>query len=239
MAFKMSSEAQTIKVFNLRADTNEFIGTGDASVPPHTGLPANCTDITPPDIPASHIAVFDPETETWSLNEDHRGETVYDTQTGNPIYISEPGPLPEYATTLAPTSPVDKFENGQWVADLNAALMLKNTEINAWRDAQENGKVIFTWNNRQWDASKASQDRITPVLELAATQGLPEGFFWTDANNNDVTVTVDDLNNISNGIKKAIVEQGWKIHERQRQMKKEINDMPSVTDILSYTPCWE
>ncbi|ELD5803099.1 DUF4376 domain-containing protein, partial [Salmonella enterica] len=136
-------------------------------------------------------------------------------------------------------SPVDKFENGQWVADLNAALMLKNTEINAWRDAQENGKVIFTWNNRQWDASKASQDRITPVLELAATQGLPEGFFWTDANNNDVTVTVDDLNNISNGIKKAIVEQGWKIHERQRQMKKEINDMPSVTDILSYTPCWE
>ncbi|ECD5540249.1 phage tail protein, partial [Salmonella enterica] len=31
MAFKMSSEAQTIKVFNLRADTNEFIGTGDAS----------------------------------------------------------------------------------------------------------------------------------------------------------------------------------------------------------------
>lgn len=52
--------------------------------------------IAPPDIPASHIAVFDAETKTWSLHEDHRDETV-DTQTGNPIYISEPSPLPIYS----------------------------------------------------------------------------------------------------------------------------------------------
>ncbi|EHL2884862.1 DUF4376 domain-containing protein [Salmonella enterica] len=123
--------------------------------------------------------------------------------------------------------------------DIEYARKQKHAAINAWRDAQENGKVIFTWNNHQWDASKASQDRITPVLELAATQGLPEGFFWTDANNNDVPVTSDDLRNISEGITKAIVEQGWKIHERQRQMKKEINSMTSVTDILNYSPCWE
>ncbi|ORG97483.1 phage tail protein, partial [Salmonella enterica subsp. enterica serovar Newport] len=88
MAFKMSSKAQTIKIFNLRSDTNEFIGIGDAYIQPHTGLPANCTDIAPPDIPASHIAVFDAETGTWSLHEDHRGETVYDTTTGNQVYIS-------------------------------------------------------------------------------------------------------------------------------------------------------
>ncbi|EBR3872092.1 tail fiber assembly protein, partial [Salmonella enterica subsp. enterica serovar Minnesota] len=101
MTFKMSEQAQTIKIYNLRSDTNEFIGTSDAWIAPHTGLPANCTDIAPPDIPVSHIAVFDPETETWSLNEDHRGETVYDTQTGNPVYISEPGQLPENTITQA------------------------------------------------------------------------------------------------------------------------------------------
>ncbi|ELJ2785953.1 tail fiber assembly protein, partial [Salmonella enterica subsp. enterica] len=54
MAFQMSDKAQTIKIYNLRSDTNEFIGAGDAYIPPHTGLPANCTDIAPPDIPASH-----------------------------------------------------------------------------------------------------------------------------------------------------------------------------------------
>ncbi|EEP5591254.1 phage tail protein, partial [Salmonella enterica] len=28
MTFKMSDTPQTIKIFNLRSDTNEFIGTG-------------------------------------------------------------------------------------------------------------------------------------------------------------------------------------------------------------------
>ncbi|EDE2463008.1 tail fiber assembly protein, partial [Salmonella enterica subsp. enterica] len=95
MTFKMSDTPQTIKIYNLRSDTNEFIGAGDAYIPSHTGLPANCTDIAPPEIPASYIAVFDAETGTWNLKEDHRGETVYDTTTGNQMYISEPDPLPE------------------------------------------------------------------------------------------------------------------------------------------------
>ncbi|EIO9287224.1 tail fiber assembly protein [Salmonella enterica] len=119
MTFKMSSKAQTIKVYNLRSDTNEFIGAGDAYIPPHTGLPANCTDIAPPDIPASHIAVFDAETETWRLPEDHRGETVYDTTTGNQVYISELGPLPENVTSVSPDGEYQKWDSKAkvWVKD--------------------------------------------------------------------------------------------------------------------------
>ncbi|ECF5133443.1 tail fiber assembly protein [Salmonella enterica] len=119
MTFKMSSKAQTIKVYNLRSDTNEFIGAGDAYIPPHTGLPANCTDIAPPDIPASHIAVFDAETETWRLHEDHRGETVYDTTTGNQMYISDPGPLPENVTSVSPDGEYQKWDGKAkvWVKD--------------------------------------------------------------------------------------------------------------------------
>ncbi|EBA0294177.1 tail fiber assembly protein [Salmonella enterica] len=119
MTFKMSEQAQTIKVYNLRSDTNEFIGAGDAYIPPHTGLPANCTDIAPPDIPSSHIAVFDAETQTWSLHEDHRGETVYDTTTGNQVYISEPGPLPENVTSVSPDGEYQKWDGKAkvWVKD--------------------------------------------------------------------------------------------------------------------------
>ncbi|EAR0347313.1 tail fiber assembly protein [Salmonella enterica] len=117
MTFKMSSKAQTIKIYNLRSDTNEFIGAGDAYIPPHTGLPANCTDIAPPEIPASHIAVFDSETQTWSLKEDHRGETLYDTITGNQVYISEPGPLPANVTAISPDSQYEKWEGNKWVKD--------------------------------------------------------------------------------------------------------------------------
>ncbi|EAM8951212.1 tail fiber assembly protein [Salmonella enterica] len=117
MIFKMSSKAQTIKIYNLRSDTNEFIGAGDAYIPPHTGLPANCTDIAPPDIPSSHIAVFDAETQAWSLQEDHRGETVYDTTTGNQIYISDPGPLPENVTSVSPDGEYQKWDGKAWVKD--------------------------------------------------------------------------------------------------------------------------
>ncbi|ECF6245467.1 tail fiber assembly protein [Salmonella enterica] len=117
MIFKMSSKAQTIKIYNLHSDTNEFIGAGDAYIPPHTGLPANCTDIAPPDIPSSHIAVFDAETQAWSLQEDHRGETVYDTTTGNQIYISDPGPLPENVTSVSPDGEYQKWDGKAWVKD--------------------------------------------------------------------------------------------------------------------------
>ncbi|EDJ1348074.1 tail fiber assembly protein [Salmonella enterica] len=132
MAFKMSNEPQTIKIFNLRSDTNEFIGAGDAYIPPHTGLPVNCTDIAPPDIPASHIAVFDAETETWNLKEDHRGETVYDKTTGNPVYISEPGPMPENVTSVSPGGGYKKWDSKAkvWVNDeaAEAAARLREAE---------------------------------------------------------------------------------------------------------------
>ncbi|EIU8459523.1 tail fiber assembly protein [Salmonella enterica] len=130
MTFKMSSKAQTIKIFNLRSDTNEFIGAGDAYIPPHTGLPANCTDIAPPDIPSSHIAVFDAETQTWSLQEDHRGETVYDTTTGNQVYISDPGPLPENVTSVSPDGEYQKWDGKAWVKDEEAekAAQLRQAE---------------------------------------------------------------------------------------------------------------
>ncbi|EDR2500177.1 tail fiber assembly protein [Salmonella enterica subsp. enterica] len=117
MTFKISDTPQTIKIFNLRSDTNEFIGAGDAYIPPHTGLPANCTDIAPPDIPSSYIAVFDSETQTWSLHEDHRGETVYDTTTDNQVYISELGPLPENVTSVSPDGEYQKWDGKAWVKD--------------------------------------------------------------------------------------------------------------------------
>ncbi|EJX1437559.1 tail fiber assembly protein [Salmonella enterica] len=132
MTFKMSEQGRTIKIFNLRSDTNEFIGAGDAYIPPHTGLPANCTDIAPPDIPASHIAIFDVGTETWSLHEDHRGEAVYDTTTGNQVYISAPGPLPENVTSVSPGGEYQKWDSKTkvWVNDeaAEAAARLREAE---------------------------------------------------------------------------------------------------------------
>lgn len=90
MDFRMSEQPRTITIYNLLAGTNEFIGEGDAYIPPHTGLPANSTDIAPPDIPAGFVAVFNSDDASWHLVEDHRGKTVYDVASGDALFISEP-----------------------------------------------------------------------------------------------------------------------------------------------------
>lgn len=102
------------------------------SGPPGQRRPANCTDIAPPDIPSSHIAVFDAETQTWSLQEDHRGETVYDTTTGNQVYISDLGPLPENVTSVSPGGGYKKWDSKAqvWMNDeaAEAAARLREAE---------------------------------------------------------------------------------------------------------------
>ncbi|EAA9303248.1 DUF4376 domain-containing protein [Salmonella enterica] len=122
--------------------------------------------------------------------------------------------------------------------DIEDARNQKHAEINAWRDQQENGSTTFDWNGHKWDAGKASQDRLAPVLAVAKSGQLPDGFFWTDASNEDVPVTVDDLLAIDAGMTQAMVAQGFKIHERQRQMKKDITELTKVSDILNYSVGW-
>ncbi|EAN5774893.1 DUF4376 domain-containing protein [Salmonella enterica] len=122
--------------------------------------------------------------------------------------------------------------------DIDDVRSQKHDEINAWRDNQENGSTTFDWNGHKWDAGKASQNRLAPVLVVAKSGQLPEGFFWTDASNEDVPVTIDDLMAIDAGMTQTMVVQGFKIHERQRQMKKDIDGLTKVSDILNYSVSW-
>ncbi len=130
MTFNMSEEAQTIKVYNLRADTSEFIGAGDAYIPPHTGLPANCTDIEPPETESGKVAVFDAEKTSWTQMEDHRGKTVFNIQNGSAIYISDLGSLPAGTTSIAPDGQYQKWDGKEWVKDDEAekAAQLREAE---------------------------------------------------------------------------------------------------------------
>ncbi|EKK6279569.1 tail fiber assembly protein [Escherichia coli] len=117
MTFKMSEHPQTIKIYNLSAGTNEFIGEGDAWIPPHTGLPAHSTDIAPPDIPEGHVAIFDEDENAWHIMEDHRGKTVWHQESGAALFISEPGPLPKNVTAIKPDEEFCRWDGSSWVKD--------------------------------------------------------------------------------------------------------------------------
>ncbi|AAC82713.1 MULTISPECIES: tail fiber assembly protein [Yersinia pseudotuberculosis complex] len=120
MTFKMTDKARTLKVYNLLEGTNEYIGVGDAYIPPFTGLPANCTEIEPPTTTEGFAAVFDFTKQEWSLEEDHRGKTLYSTETGEPVFIAELGPLPENVTYISPNGEYQKWDGSAWVKDEEA-----------------------------------------------------------------------------------------------------------------------
>ncbi|EGM6481048.1 DUF4376 domain-containing protein [Salmonella enterica] len=121
---------------------------------------------------------------------------------------------------------------------LEAARQKKRDEINAWRDAQENGSVIFTLNGHRWDCGKASQTRLSPVVAVAKSGMLPPGFFWTDADNIDVPMTTDELTALEAAMQQNMVLQGFKIHERQRQMKEEVDKLTDYKAIKDYAVGW-
>ncbi|EBB5497576.1 DUF4376 domain-containing protein [Salmonella enterica subsp. enterica] len=114
----------------------------------------------------------------------------------------------------------------------------KHAEINAWRDAQEGGSIIFTLNGHKWDCGKASQTRLAPVVAVAKSGALPAGFFWTDADNIDVPMTTDELAALEAAMQQNMVLQGFKIHERQRVMKEQVDNLTDYKAIQGYIVGW-
>lgn len=151
MTFKMSETEQTVTIYNLRSDTSEFIGKGDAFIPAFTGLPANCTTVKPPEIQSGFIAVFDENKQKWLSIEDHRGETVFDTETGNQITITELGAYPAGTTTVAPENAWQKWNGKAWENDADAEQEALSAE------AQSNKTVLLRQAN---DAIATLQDAV-------------------------------------------------------------------------------
>ncbi|EIA2854827.1 DUF4376 domain-containing protein [Salmonella enterica] len=121
---------------------------------------------------------------------------------------------------------------------LTAAKQEKHAEISAWRNTQENGSIIFTLNDHKWDCGKASQTRLAPVVAVAKSGALPPGFFWTDADNIDVPMTTDELTALEAAMQQNMVLQGFRIHERQRRMKEEVDKLTDYKAIQNYVPGW-
>lgn len=120
MTFKMADIDRIITIYNLSSATNEFIGKGDGFIPANTGLPAYSTNIAPPSAKAGFVAVFNFESEKWSLVEDHRGKIVYDIQTGKATTIDQLGKLPDDVVSVAPEGHFVKWDGAKWVHDTDA-----------------------------------------------------------------------------------------------------------------------
>lgn len=116
---------------------------------------------------------------------------------------------------------------------------LKIEEINRWRDEQENLEYLMEFNGRRWDYGKRTKERISTSLTIARSGQLPEGFAWTDGDNNIVPVTAAELIALGDAIELAMFRKGVEINTRQLQMKAEVRTLNSLEDIRGYRVGWE
>ncbi len=135
MAFKMTDSNRVITIYNLSSSTNEFIGQGDGYIPANTGLPAFSTDIAPPSAPEGFIAVFNSDSNKWSLVEDHRGKVVYSIHTGEATTINQLGALPDDVVSIAPEGHFAKWDGEKWVHDTDAEKTAQITQATQQKES--------------------------------------------------------------------------------------------------------
>ncbi|EOX8394083.1 DUF4376 domain-containing protein [Salmonella enterica subsp. diarizonae] len=127
---------------------------------------------------------------------------------------------------------------GHYGAMVTAARQYKRDEINAWRDEQENGSYLFEYDGRRWDYGKSTQDRMSISLAMAKRNALPEGFAWTDGDNNIVPMDNAGLIALAAAIEQAMFNKGMQINLRQLQMKAEVEALTALDDIRNYRVDW-
>lgn len=113
-------KAGVITIYNYDGETREYISTSTEYLAVGVGIPA-CSCL---DAPVTHKAGFaicrTTDLSRWEYIVDHRGNTVYSTETGEALIVSVIGNYPEDTTTLPPTTSYDFWDGSKWVTDTKA-----------------------------------------------------------------------------------------------------------------------
>ncbi|EFH8542755.1 tail fiber assembly protein [Escherichia coli] len=116
----IATKAGDMTVYNFDGETREFLSTSTEFLAVGVGIPANaCTD-APVEEKGGFAICRTASLDGWDYVVDHRGETVYDTETGQPVEMTGLGDYPDNVTTIEPLTPYDRWNGNEWVTDADA-----------------------------------------------------------------------------------------------------------------------
>ncbi|HFX8013280.1 tail fiber assembly protein [Escherichia coli] len=116
----IATKAGNITVYNYDGETREYISASTEYLAVGVGIPAySCLD-APGTSNAGYTICRSVDLKSWEYVSDHRGEIIYNTETGDAKEITALGDYPENTTTIAPLTPYDKWDGEKWVTDINA-----------------------------------------------------------------------------------------------------------------------
>ena len=164
--YGIATEAGSITVYNYDSKTREYLSSAIEFLAVGVGIPAHsCTD-EPVQKKEGFAVCRTSSLDGWEYISDHRGETVYDKQTGQPVELTVLGNYPDSVTTIAPSTPYDKWNGSTWVTDTDAKndaarndFEQKKRALRAIADAE------MDWLQDAVDAGIATEEETTALTE--------------------------------------------------------------------------
>jgi len=181
--------AGDITVHNFNGETLEYTGVSNEYLAVGVGIPAHSSIDAPGEKKDGFAICRTADLKAWEYRVDHRGATVYSTETGEDFTITCIGEYPKNTTTLAPCTPYDAWNGSEWVTDSKAQHV---GEVEAAERQQEAlistaKSKISLWQTELLlgiitDDDKASlMEWVTYIKELQAIDtSTPENIKWPE-----------------------------------------------------------
>ncbi|EIH4662648.1 DUF4376 domain-containing protein [Escherichia coli] len=111
---------------------------------------------------------------------------------------------------------------------------LKKEEIRRWRTEQEAQPFTFEWNGRTWNAGADSLGRLYPVVMAAKSDTARTALAWGDADNQQVKLSMPELEELATAMAQAQVDRNDEIYHRQRELKEELNSLKDLNSVRNF-----
>lgn len=165
----IATVAGNITVFNYDGDTREYLSSSVEYLAVGVGIPANsCIDV-PGENRAGMAICRTEDFASWEYVADYRGETVYNTETGESVTITALGYYPDNTTALKPTSPYEKWNGSAWVIDTGAqhAAEVEESERQKAALLAEAHAAISLWQTELQLGTINTEDKASLIEWLA------------------------------------------------------------------------
>ncbi|HCR2154020.1 TPA: tail fiber assembly protein [Enterobacter asburiae] len=170
----IATKVGDMTVYNYDGGTREFLSTSIEFLAVGVGIPANsCTD-APVDAKEGFAVCRSASLDGWEYVADHRGETVYDTETGQPVEITSLGEYADNVTTIAPSTPYDRWNGSEWVTDVDAQKSAQVREAGQKKSALlvEAQSTISLWQTELQLGIISDDDKASLITWMKYIQAL-------------------------------------------------------------------
>lgn len=170
----IATKAGDMTVYNYDGEKREYLSTSVEYLVVGVGIPANSCIDAPIDEKEGFAVCRTSSLDGWDYITDHRGETVYDTQTGQPVEITGLGDYPSGVTTIKPLTPYDRWNGSEWITDADAQKSGQVLEAKQQKSAllAEAQSTISLWQTELQLGIISDDDKASLIAWMKYIQAL-------------------------------------------------------------------